>query len=334
MTPGSTERFGFVLLDDFAMMSAAAAVDPLRAANQMSGRSLYDCSYLSVRGGQVRSSCGAYFDTLPFASVVQEMDYLFVVAGGNPFAMEAPDCIGFLRQGARKGVPLGGISGGVVLLARAGLLKARRIAVHWEYAHSLRELDPDLLIEQRLFVLDRDRATCAGGVAALDMMHGLIRSRHGQMLADSVSRRFIYTRIRIPEAAQRGAGAEENSLLPAVFGTIRLMEDHIADPLPLEQLARLAGLSSRQLQRQFHQDIDCSVMEYYTNIRLDKADELLRQSRLPIGQIAYATGYSSQSNFSRAFLHRFGSSPAARRLANRAGSLVFPEGSRACGDSS
>lgn len=315
-----TETYGFVLLDDFALMSGAAAVDPLRAANQMSEKPLYDYSYLSAKGGPVRSSCGAYFETLPFASAIREMDYLFVIAGGNPFVIDALDCMGFLRQAARKGVPLGGISGGVVLLARAGLLKARRIAVHWEYAHSLRELDPDLLIEQRLFVLDRDRATCAGGVAALDMMHALIRSHHGQMLAESVSRRFIYTRIRTPEAAQRGTGVEEISLLPAVFGAIRLMEDHIADPLPLEHLARLAGLSSRQLQRQFRQDLGCSVKEYYTNVRLNKADELLQQSRLPIGQIAYATGYSSQSNFSRAFLRHFGANPAARRATARASS--------------
>lgn len=325
MPERSTERYGFVLLEDFALMSGAAAVDPLRSANQMSGKPLYDVTYLSARGGQVRSSCGAWFDTIPFPATVPDLDFLFIVAGGNPFAAQVPDCTNFLRQAARKGIPLGGISGGVVLLARSGLLETRRIAVHWEYAHSLRELDPDLLIEQRLFVLDRDRATCAGGVAALDMMHALIRSRHGQVLADSVSRRFIYTRIRTPEAAQRGTGVDETNLLPSVFGAIRLMEDHIADPIPLEQLARLSGLSSRQLQRQFRKDLGCSVMDHYARVRLEKADELLRQSRLLIGQIAYATGYSSQSNFSRAFLRHFGISPAARRRVKGATTLSFPE---------
>ncbi|WP_370584764.1 GlxA family transcriptional regulator [Paracoccus sp. IB05] len=315
MTRGTTERYGFILINDFALMSMASSVDPLRSANQMSGKQLYDYIFLSVGGGPVRASCGAWFETIALAAAPPDLDYLFIVAGGNPFALDIPDCTGFLRQAARRGVALGGISGGVVLLARAGLLDRRRIAVHWEYADSLRELAPDLLIEQRLFVLDRDRATCAGGVAGLDMMHALIRSQHGHALAASVSRRFIYTTIRTPEAAQRGSLVTEARVLPAVFAATRLMEDHIADPLPLEQLARLSGLSSRQLQRQFRRDLGVSVMDHYSAIRLDKADELLRQTRLPLGQVAYSTGYSSQSNFSRAFLRRFGTNPGERRNA-------------------
>ena len=299
-------------------MSGASAVDSLRAANQMSGKSIYEMYFLSATGGPVRSSCGGWFDTIPFSDAPSDLDWLFIIAGGNPFVMEVPDCLGFLRQCARRGLPLGGISGGVVLLARAGLLQARRIAVHWEYTHSLREMAPELLVEQRLFVLDRDRATCAGGVAGLDMMHALIRSRHGQELADRVSGRFIYTRIRTPEAAQRGVSMDQASYRPGVFGALRLMEDHIADPLSLEQLARLAGLSSRQLQRQFHADLGRPVMDHYTALRLSKADELLQQTKLSVGQIAFATGYSSQSNFSRAFDRHFGASPGQRRTIGRA----------------
>lgn len=313
MIRDTTQRYGFILINDFALMSMASAVDPLRSANQMSGKGLYEYIYLSARGGSVQASCGAAFDTIALSAAPADLDYIFIVAGGNPFALDIPDCTGFLRQAGRRGVPLGGISGGVVLLARAGLLDGRRVAVHWEYADSLRELGLDILIEQRLFVLDRDRATCAGGVAGLDMTHALIRSQHGHALAASVSRRFIYTTIRTPEAAQRGNTMAEGHVLPAVFVATRLMEDHIADPLPLEQLARLSGLSTRQLQRQFQRDLGVSVMDHYSAIRLDKADELLRQTRLPIGQVAYAAGYSSQSNFTRAFQRRFEVTPRVRR---------------------
>lgn len=317
------EKFGFILVPDFSMMSAASSVDMLRAANQMSGRALYKMSFLSPNGGRVASSCGGDFETVSFADASLDLDRLFIIAGGNPFAMEVPECDAFLRQAARRGLPLGGISGGVVLLARAGLLQNRRIAVHWEYVHALREMDPELLIEQRLFVMDRDRVTCSGGVAGVDMMHGLIRSRHGHELADRVSGRFIYTKIRQPEAAQRGAHLEQASYHPSVFSALRLMEDHIADPLPLAQIARLCGLSARQLQRQFQADLGRPVMAHYTLMRLEKADELLRQTRLPIGQIGFATGWSSQSNFGRAFLGHFGISPATHR-ATSAGSTQPP----------
>lgn len=307
------DKYGFILVDDFALMSAASAIDPLRAANQMAERPLYELHFLSAAGGPVRSSCGGSFETIPLDASPKDLDWLFIIAGGNPFEMDVLKYQPFLRQCARRGQPLGGISAGVVLLAKAGLLEERRIAVHWEYAHALRELYPDLLVEQRLFVLDRDRVTCAGGVAGLDMTHALIRARHGQELADRVSGRFIYTRIRTPDAAQRGIGVEQASHRPGVFGTLRLMEDRIADPLSLKDLARLVGLSSRQLQRQFQDDFGRSVMEYYAALRLAKADELLQQTRLSIGQIAFATGYATQSNFSRAFCRIYNQTPTARR---------------------
>lgn len=120
------------MVADFALMSGASAVDPLRAANQMSGQSIYEMCFLSVACGPVRSSCGSWFDTVPFSVAPSDLEWLFIMAGGNPFVLQMPDCLCFLRRCAGRVIPFGGISGGVVLLARAGLLQMRRIAVHCE----------------------------------------------------------------------------------------------------------------------------------------------------------------------------------------------------------
>ncbi len=77
----------------------------------------------------------------------------------------------WLRHLARRGVKLGGVSGGPVILAAAGLMNGYRMTVHWEHAPSLVEISPSLQLEKSIFVIDRDRYTCAGGIAALDMMH-------------------------------------------------------------------------------------------------------------------------------------------------------------------
>lgn len=291
-------------------MSAASAIEPLRAANRMAGERLFDVRYVSTKGGRVQSSCGGGFDTVP---VTDAPDQLFVVAGANPFALDIDADLAVLRRLARHGVPLGGISGGTVVLARAGLLEGRRCTVHWEHMAALREDFPELLLEKRLFVLDRDRATCAGGVAPLDMMHALIRAHHGAALATAVSDFFIHTHIRAADEAQQQLQANEALLHGSVAAAIRLMEDHIADPLSLAQLARLSGVSTRQLQRHFQADLGTSVAQYYTNIRLAKADELLRQTRLSITEIADLVGFSNQSNFARAFRSGQGVSPRHRR---------------------
>ena len=307
------ETFHFLLTPDFAMMSAAAAIEPLRAANYIAGQTLYDMRFLSADGGHVQSSCGGGFETQPISPSRDGVENLYVIAGANPFALNLEVEAAFLRRLDRHGVHLGGISGGAVVLARAGLLQARRFTVHWEHMEAMRENFPELIFERRLFVLDRDRATCAGGVAPLDMMHALIRAKHGAELATQVSDWFIHTHVRMAEADQRVIDGQDAMLHRTVATAIRLMEDHLADPLTLDQIAHLCGLSSRQLQRHFQADLGRSVVQHYARIRLAKAEELLRQSRLPVTEIAMATGFASQSNFARAFRQAYGVAPSDRR---------------------
>ncbi len=322
-----SRRYGFLFLDGFALMSAASAIEPLRAANLIAGAPLYEPVFVSRKGGPVRASCGASFDTLSFRDAPADFGTLFVVAGGNPMLIEDERLVAYLRGlDARRG-PLGGISGGAVVLARAGLMANRRFTVHWEHFEALRELSSEFLLERRLFVLDRDRATCAGGVAPLDMMHALIRAAEGARLAEAISDWFIHTGVRAAEDPQRASDIGEGALLRrSVAATLRLMEDHIADTLSLPQLAELVGLSPRQLQRAFEADLGESVMARYARLRLEKSDELLRQTRMPIAEIAYATGFSSQSNFSRAYRRRFDVSPRARRAAAQGRASARPLG--------
>lgn len=307
--PSVQHTIGLILVPDFALMSAAAAIEPLRAANLVAGTDLFRVVYLSPDGGYVRSSCGGGFETEAFAASLEPLDMIFVIAGANPFLVDPADYANFLRRHATRGSILGGVSGGAVILARLGLLGACRFTVHWEHIDALLEENPDLLIEKRLFVIDRRRATCAGGVAPLDMMHALIRTHFGQALADSVSDWFIHTRIRTAEEAQLLINQEHVDLHPQIASAVRLMQDHIADPLPIERIANLSGLSQRQMLRGFRESFGQTVNRFYTELRLQKANELLRQTRLPVSQVAIATGFTNQSSFARAFQDKYGTRP-------------------------
>ena len=93
------------------------------------------------------------------------------------------------------------------------------------------------------------------------------------------------------------------------------MENHIADPLSFKQIAMLAGVSQRQLQRRFDQEFGCGPMQCYLDIRLDKADELTRKTRLPFMEIALTTGFVNQGHFAKSFKAKFGVPPSERRKA-------------------
>jgi len=311
-------RVGFLLVDGFALMSYSAALEPMRAANLLAGRTLYEMEHLPVLGAQSISSSGAVVRATTHIGERVDFDLIIVVAGGDPARFSDERVFQWLRHLARRGVQIGGVSGGPVILAKAGIMTGRRMTVHWEHAPALDQFEPALVLERTLYVIDRNRMTCAGGTAALDMMHALITVHHGAEFARSVSDWFMHTDIRPAGRPQRAGLVERygTTSLP-VIQAIELMENHIADPLALEQLAQLTGLGARQLNRLFHDKLGRSTMKFYRNLRLDKADNLLTQSTLSVTEIALASGFSSSAHFSQSYRQRFDRSPTARRLQPR-----------------
>lgn len=306
------QTIAIYLIDGFALMSFASVAEPLRAANLLAGRNLYDIQTIPVSGAEAVSSGGAVIRRSGGGQGAPDM--ALVVAGGDPFAVEAPELMAQLRALDAAGVTLGGVSGGPVILARAGVMRGRRMTVHWEHAPALAELQPDLLIERNLFVIDRDRVTCAGGTAPIDLMHNLVAQHHGAAFAREVSDWFLHTDVRLAGDPQR-AGLQEKFGVTSrpLLDAIEMMETHIADPLSLKQIADITGVGSRQLNRMFQAKLGRSTMAFYRDLRLDRAKRLISQTPLPLGQVAEATGFSTMPHFSRAYRAAFGIAPSASR---------------------
>ncbi|RKF14236.1 GlxA family transcriptional regulator [Roseovarius spongiae] len=293
-------------------MSFASLSEPMRAANLLAGRTLYDVRVIGE--GPVASSGAASVTPHCAMNEAPALDQLFVVAGGDPMQFEDAGVLRWLGRLARAGTLLGGVSGGPVILARAGLMAGRRMTLHWEHAAALAEIAPDLAIERTLYVIERDRVTCAGGTAPLDLMHALIARDHGAVFARAVSDWFMHTEVRPPIGPQRAGLVERvGSHAPALLDAIAAMESHVADPLDLRQLSVLAGVSPRQLGRLFRDELGVSAMSYYRRLRLERAQSLLRNSALSLTEIALATGFANSSHFSRAYSAQFGAPPSAYR---------------------
>lgn len=302
---------GFLLIPGFALMSYAAAVEPLRAANHLSGKTLYRWWHAAPGKGPVAASNGVAIipDFTPGDAGAADM--VFVCAGGNPATFDDRATFAWLRRLARRGVAIGGISGGPYILAKAGLLDGRRATLHWEHAASFHEAFPDVDVVPSLFMVDGDRITCSGGVSALDMMVALIARDHGHNLAAAVGEWFLLTHIREGMGPQRmdlrhRLGVSDENLL----AVLRAMEASLEQPKPRADLARLAGVSLRQLERLFRDRLGRSIHAHYLALRLDRARQLLRETSMPVLDVALATGFGSASQFSRAFARAFGEPPS------------------------
>ncbi|MCC8962421.1 GlxA family transcriptional regulator [Bradyrhizobium sp. Pear76] len=309
-----TRRIGFLLIPGFALMSYASAVEPLRAANVLAGKNLYSWRHISVRGSDIAASNGVRIQADASISNAGRLDRIVVCAGGNPQAFDHPPTFAFLRKAARHGIQLGGVSAAPYLLARAGLLDGYRCTVHWEHIPAFTETFPFLHLSRSLYEIDRDRFTCAGGIAALDMMHAMIRIDHGAELASAISDWFLQTEVRRGEVAQRLSPTERFGVHhPGLVQALLRMEREIEMPLSPRELSDIAGVSLRQLERLFARHLGTTIHRHYRRTRLEHARVLLRQTTKSIREIALATGFAVPTQFSRSYRLHFGVAPAHER---------------------
>jgi len=309
-----TYRVAFLLIPGFALMSYASAIEPLRAANLLSGKPLFAWTHVSADGRPVTASSGAPVPCEATLSGNPEFDLILVCAGGNPAAFNDGNVFAWLRRADALGIAIGGVSGGPYILARAGLMKDRHMTVHWEHAAALTEEFPGLMLSRALYIVDRNRLTCAGGVAPLDMMHALIAERHGPTFATEVSDWFLHTDIRPAGGPQRASLTERYGIHRAeLIAALEVMEHNLGQPQTRTEVASRIGLSTRQLDRLFAADLGTSFTTHYRTIRLDRARDLIRQTTLSITEIALACGFASPGHFSSSYRDRFGVSPKAER---------------------
>ena len=309
----SLAHFAFMPLPNFTMIAFTNAVEVLRMANYLSGLPLYKWSIISPQGGPVASSNGLSIDTVPAESVGQP-DIVFACGGVDVQSATTPAHLETLRRFARMGVVLGSLCTGTYALVKSGLMAGYACTIHWENMSALKEEFPSTRFLKELFVVDRDRVTCTGGVAPLDMMLHLIAARVGTARVAQIAEQFVVEHVRDMSALQRmPLVARLGSANKSLFEVISLMESNIEEPLSRDELARLANMSQRQLQRLFHEYLGMTPTHYYLTLRLRRGRELLLQTDMSIMQITMACGFQSACHFSKSYRDAFGNAPTGER---------------------
>jgi transcriptional regulator GlxA family with amidase domain len=312
------QTFVVLLVPDFSMMSLSSAIEPLRSLNRLAGYEAYRWALASLDGQPVAASNGFAFPTRPCAELMDGADFLFVCGGLRIQEADEKRSLAAMRQATRRRIRVGSLSTGSYLLARAGLLAGYRCTIHWENRSAFQEDFPDLDCTNKIYEIDRDRLTCSGGTAAMDMMLHLIADRHGPELARGVANQFHHERIRDEREEQRGGRLDLLAQLPEkVRQAVGLMQRHIENPVPLPELGRRVGLSPRQLERLFQRYTGVSPSRFYMQLRVERARELLIYSDRPVIEIAVSAGFTSTSHFGTWYKRVYGARPSDMRGRSR-----------------
>lgn len=311
---GKPRHFGFLLVPDFSMIAFASAIEPLRMANRLSGQTLYEWVVISLDGQPVVASSGLEIAPACAIDSVPSLDTLFVCGGVDVDRAANKSLLFWLRKIASRKVSIGALCTGTHLLARANLLNGYRCTIHWENMASLREEFPQVTVSAELFEIDRNRYTCSGGTAPLDMMLNLIREHHTTDLAAAISEEFVCERIRGRNDRQRiPLRLHLGTSQPKLSEAVSLMESNLEEPMSLDEVAQHVGLSRRQLERLFQKHLKCVPTRYYLELRLTRARQLLLQTSKSIVDVAFSCGFVSAPHFSKCYRDYFGIPPRDER---------------------
>ncbi|WP_225861644.1 GlxA family transcriptional regulator [Ideonella benzenivorans] len=308
-------RFGLLLRPGFGLMGLAGVLETLQAANQLLEQPAYDSVLLAAQAGAVPSAEGVA--VLAHAlGTAPRLEGVLVHADGpwRESPVEAAPLLAWLRQQAAAQAVLGGVGTGAAWLAEAGLLRGHRATAQWPHGAALAERHPEVIVSQQLYELDVTRLSCAGHRASQDLLIAWLGQRHGERLVAELLAALGREQLSPREARQRlplAAPARGGSA--KLSEAVALMEANLGEPLPTEEIARLVGVSRRQLERLFKQHLDALPSRWYLELRLERARGMLRQTHQSILQIALSCGFASGAHFSNAYRARYGHTPREER---------------------
>lgn len=155
-------------------------------------------------------------------------------------------------------------------------------------------------------VVDRDRLTAATPAGAFRMMIQWLTRVSGSKLADAVLDMLDYDQSRYRCAAD----TRHQRLTGLLREVISLMESNLEDPLEPEQICHYAGLSQRQMQRLFREQLLTTPQKYYLQLRITEARRLIQNSSSALADVALACGFVSSSHFNKCYSALFGYPPS------------------------
>lgn len=298
--PLAALRIGFWLTHAFDLYALANALEPLRLANQLAGRSVCQWQILSLEGQQLSASNGIATDTTRLDQA-QPLDVLILCGGENLHTRtDNPELRQQLQHWAMQPIGLGALGKAGWLLAQTGALDG--------YRCSLPELDPsaqrgvfnDLTPVAAPFCVDRQRLTCVGPQAVQGLIHELLAQTHG---------RALVTQMEKYAARQARPLQPMHNAHPKLQAALALMNEHLGRMLGIDELAEAMGISRRHLERLFKRNLGCSPSRHYLDLRLQQARQLLQSGKQPMTDIAQQCGFVSLQHFFRCYRQYFGAHP-------------------------
>ena len=320
-----------VVYPGFKALEAIGVLAVLKYANQhllgVGLNSGYDVTIVAPKPGSVPSDTLMSLEASTSLPENETLDTVFIVGGQDiETALEREtELVDWCRRRAFEAQRFTALCTGSFVLAAAGLLDGRRAATHWNYAARLRELFPNVNVDSNaIFLQDGTLWTSAGVTAAIDLALAFVEEDFGRDIALRVARDMVMY-LKRP-----GGQAQFSTMLTGQMSGSLGMRDiqtwlsmRFDQPTTLDDMAAQANMSVRSFTRAFSANFGITPMGYLEELRCDRAKTLLLDTDLPIKNVAFRSGFSSDEQMRKVFRRRFSLSPRDYRARFKTTGLVI-----------
>ncbi|MDH5833422.1 transcriptional regulator FtrA [Luteimonas kalidii] len=314
MAPAPNRNVAVLVYDGLCLFEFACVAEVFGLHRPEAGPDWYTLRTVSLDGGPVRTPFGG--SVVPAGGLARLRNVGTIVIPGWPGVdVPVPDVlVAALRSAHRKGARLLSICSGAFVLAATGLLDGHRATTHWRYAQTLRTCFPRVHVDPDVLYVDNGQVlTSAGSAAGLDLMLHLVRRDFGSRMANTVARRLVVPPHREGGQAQfvqRPVAAPGRDRLSPLLDRMRRSLDR---PHTVADLASQLAMSERSFLRHFQAATGTSPHDWLTGARVQHAQEMLENTRLPVDRIAEKCGFGTATTLRHHFRQRLGTSPTAYR---------------------
>jgi len=302
----------------FALFPGCEILDlagPVQAFHEAAGLGVpYEMSYRAATR-TVRTAQGLELSDLGALPDVGPGDR--VIVPGYPVMTDRvpPKLVAWLRTAYRNGAELCSVCTGSFALGEAGALDGRTCTTHWRRVAEMKARFPRArVVGDRLFVIDDGVVTSAGIAAGIDMALALIEQDAGPVIASEVAREMVVYLRRDGAHHQDSVYLDyQTHLSPGIHQVQQHLVKNPESRATLGDLARLAGMSERNLTRVFKRATGISIHDYREQLRLERARDLMRNPTMTLAAVAAASGFGDGRQLRRVWAARFGEPPSAAR---------------------
>ena len=306
----------FIVVPRFNITTLITMIETLRIANYLAPSSTFSWEVASFDGSKIIASNGMTATIKIANDNLRSAEFVFILGSWGTEHYHNQKLTAWLRKRARAGERICGVELGSYIVARAGLLDGKSATIHWSWLNGFKENFDRVEVEESLFTLDSKVMTCSGGLAGVDLMLRLIEEINGSSFSGEIADQMLHHPIRSAASPQRSTmGRSTETMRPLLREAMTLIENNIEEPLTVPQIAKVLGVSQRQLERQFKKNVGCTVVQFGLLKRLQNARLLLISTDMSIRQIATASGFNTMSHFAFSFGKFFGRRPSDYREA-------------------